>query len=179
MTKRVLLGEITSAHGIRGEVVIRAYTADPADIASYGPLTDATGKRTFELSSIRDSGKGVHARLAGVTTRTDAEALKGTQLYVSRDALPPPADGDYYHEDLVGLAAMTADGTAIGTIIAVQNFGAGDLLEIRLAGGSRSEFVPFTDTYVPSVDIAAGRVVVVMPDMVGDKETETDGERPS
>lgn len=174
MTKRILLGEITTAHGIRGEVVIRAYTADPADIASYGPLTDSTGKRTFSLSNIRDTGKGVHARIAGIATRTDAEALRGTQLYVARNALPPPNDGDYYHEDLVGLSAVTADGTSIGNIIAVQNFGAGDLLEIRLTGGSKSEFVPFTDTYAPTIDISGGRIIVVMPVMVGDKEPDSD-----
>lgn len=174
MTKRVLLGEITAAHGIRGEVVIRAYTSDPADIASYGPLSDATGARAFQLTGARNTGKGVHARIQGVDTRTEAEALKGTKLYVTRDALPPPDDGDYYHEDLVGLAAVAVDGSGIGTIVSVQNFGAGDLLEVRLVGGTKSEFVPFTDRYAPTVDISGGRVVVVIPDMVGDKEPEGD-----
>ena len=172
MTKRVLLGDIVGAHGIRGDVVIRAYTADPADIAAYGPLTDAMSRRTFTLTDVRNTGKGVHARIAGVTTRTEAEALKGTQLFVARAALPPLDDGDYYHEDLVGLTAAAADGTAIGSVIAVQNFGAGDLLEIRLAGGSKTEFVPFTDAYVPTLDIAGGRVTIVMPVMIGEPEPE-------
>lgn len=179
MIKRILLGDIVSAHGIRGDVVIRAYTADPADIAAYGPLTDKDGRRTFTLSNVRDTGKGVHARIAGITSRTEAEALKGTQLYVLRDALPPPDDGDYYHEDLIGLAAVDPAGAAIGTIIAVQNFGAGDLLEIQLAGSQRTEFAPFTDACVPTVDLRGGHAIVIMPVMVGDKEPETDGGEPA
>jgi 16S rRNA processing protein RimM len=105
----------------------------------------------------------VVARLEGVADRDAAEALKGVELYVARDRLPPAAEGEFYHADLVGLAAVDAAGKAIGTIVAVHNFGAGDLLEIKLSGASKTELVPFTDAFVPEVDIAARRVVVVLP----------------
>ena len=175
MTQRILLADIVSAHGIRGDVVLRTYTADPEAISSYGTLSDESGRRTFEIASARATNKGVVARIKGVATRTDAEALRGTKLYVARSALPAPDDGDYYHTDLIGLAAQAPDGVPIGRIVAVQNFGAGDLLEIQLAGSKDSEFVPFTDACVPTVDIAGGTVVVIMPVMVGEPEPPGDG----
>jgi 16S rRNA processing protein RimM len=175
VTKRILLGDIVAAHGIRGEVVLRVYTNDPEDIGAYGPLSDESGKHSFEIASAKATAKGVHVRLKGVTTRNEAEALRGTKLYVARDALPPPDEGDYYHEDLVGLTAITPEGTTLGRVVAVQNFGAGDLIEIQLTGGKLTEFVPFTDTYVPTVDIAGGRLTIIVPVMVGDPEpTEGD-----
>jgi 16S rRNA processing protein RimM len=170
VTKRILLGDIVAAHGIRGEVVLRTHTADPEAIGAYGALVDEAGGRTFVLTSAKATTKGVIGRIKGVTTRNEAEVLRGTKLYVARDALPPPEDGDYYHEDLIGLAAVTPDGSAIGKVVAMQNFGAGDLIEIQLAGGKLTEFVPFTDACVPTVDIAGGKVVVVRPTMVGDAE---------
>jgi 16S rRNA processing protein RimM len=177
VTKRILLGDIVSVHGIRGEVVLRAHTANPADVGAYGALTDETGQKTFEIVSAKATTKGVIARIKGVLTRNDAEALRGTKLYVSRAALPAPDDGDYYNEDLVGLAAVALDGTAIGKVVAVQNFGAGTLLEIQLSGGKLTEFVPFTDACVPTVDIIGGKVSVIMPVLVGDPEpSATEGE---
>lgn len=164
--QRVLLGRIAGAHGIRGEVVIHAYTAAPEGIGAYGPLSDAAGARTFTVKGTRAMPKGVIARLEGVTDRNAAEALKGVELYVDRDRLPPAAEGEYYHADLIGLTAVDRDGKAIGEIVAVQNFGAGDLIEIRLAGSGRTELVPFTDDCVPQVDIEAGRAVVIFPPSV-------------
>ncbi len=175
MTKRILLGHIASAHGIRGEVVIKSYTAVPEDIARYGALSDEAGRRTFTIESARMTGKGVIARLAGVADRTAAEALRGTALMVERSALPPADDGDYYLADLVGISATAPDGSPLGTIVSVQNFGAGDLLELRLHTTKQTEFVPFTDTYVPTVDIHARTATVVMPVMVGDPEPGHDG----
>jgi 16S rRNA processing protein RimM len=162
-SNRILLGRIAGAHGIRGEVIIHAYTEPPENIAAYGPLSDEAGARTFRIESARATAKGVVARLAGVADRTAAEALKGIDLYVDRDRLPPAAEGEYYHADLIGLAAVDAKGQRIGEIVAVQNYGAGDLLEIRLTGTRQTELIPFTDASVPEVDVAAKRVVVMLP----------------
>lgn len=160
---RILLGRIAGAHGIRGEVLIHAYTAAPGDIGAYGPLLDASGARSFEIRIVRVTTKGVVARLVGVGDRNAAEALKGVELYVDRDRLPAAAEGEFYHADLIGLAAVDPQGKPIGVIVAVPNYGAGDLLEIRLAGSGKTEFAPFTDTYVPEVNLRARRAIVVLP----------------
>jgi len=169
---RILLGRISGAHGIRGEVVIHAYTVTPESIGAYGPVFDKAGTRSFEIASARATPKGVVARLKGVGDRTAAEALKGVELYVNRDRLPAAAEGEFYHADLIGLAAVAPEGMQIGEIVAVQNFGAGDLLEIRLAASGKIELVPFTEAVVPEIDIAAGRAVVAMPAASGDEEEE-------
>ncbi len=166
----LLLGRIADAHGIRGEVLIHSYTDPPEHIGGYGPLSDAAGARSFEIESARTTTKGVVARLEGVGDRTAAEALKGTELYIDRDKLPAAAEDEFYHADLIGLDAVDPDGKAIGRIVAVQNFGAGDLIEIRLAGTGRTEFVPFTEAAVPSIDMNAKRAVIVLPPTTGDEE---------
>lgn len=172
-TSRILLGRITGAHGIRGEVMIHAYTAAPEDIGAYGPLSDASGARLFEIKIVRVTAKGVVARLAGVGDRNAAEALKGVELYVERDRLPAAGEGEFYHADLIGLAAVDPEGKPVGQIVAVPHYGAGDLLEIRLAGSGRTELIPFTDAFVPEVDIANSRVVVVLPPEAGDDGGDT------
>jgi 16S rRNA processing protein RimM len=168
---RVLLGRIVAAHGIRGDVLVRSYTGEPAAIASYGPLSDESGARTFEARVVRVADKGVVARIAGVSDRNAAEALAGTDLYVARDRLPEPEPGAYYHADLIGLAALDPAGAPIGTVISVQNYGAGDLLEIRISGSRRTELVAFTDAFVPAVDLGARTVTVVMATDSEDHET--------
>lgn len=174
--RRVLLGHISAAHGLRGEVLVKTYTGDPRDIAAYGPLTDETGAHRLELKVVRVTDKGVIARVAGVADRTAAERIKGAKLYVARDRLPVAAEREYYHADLIGLDAVSEAGERIGHVVAVQNFGAGDLIEIRLEGSIRTELVPFTDAAVPVVDVAAGRVVVRPPDLVeGDTEERAAG----
>ena len=173
-SNRILLGRIMAAHGIRGEMIVASFAARPEDIAAYGPLSDGAGGRRFALTVVRVGAKGVVARIAGVGDRNAAEALRGTELWVERDRLPAPAAGEYYHADLIGLDAVARDGTPIGRIVAVENFGAGDLLEIRLAGTGRSELVPFTDAFVPSVDIAARRIEVVMPEAAPDDPEDSD-----
>ena len=166
---RILLGHIAGAHGIRGEVLIKTYTEAPENVGAYGPLSDESGARTFNLKSARTTPKGVVAQLQGVDDRNAAEALKGIALYIERERLPAAAAGEFYHADLIGLAAVDSDGKPVGEIVAVQNYGAGDLLEIRLAGASKTELVPFTDAAVPEVDIAARRVVVILPSEAHDE----------
>lgn len=158
----ILLGEIVSVHGIRGEVILRCHTADPEGIAAYGPLRDDRGQ-TYTVIPVRAGPKGLVARIAGVDDRTAAEALRGTRLYADRACLPPAEDGSYYVTDLVGLRAFDDEGRDIGNVAAVHNFGAGDILEVKLAGRSGSELLPFSDAFVPSVDLAAGRVTMRLP----------------
>ena len=161
---RILLGRIAGAHGIRGDVLIKTFTAVPENIGAYGPLSDQSGTRTFKIQNARVTPKGgVVARIKGVTDRNSAEALKGVDLFIERERLPAATEGEFYHTDLIGLPAVDRDGATVGEIMAVHNFGAGDLLEIRLAGSSKTELVPFTDAAVPEVDMTARRVVVVMP----------------
>jgi 16S rRNA processing protein RimM len=162
-SNRILLGRIAGAHGIRGDVLIKTFTEAPENIGAYGPLSDEQGARTYEIQSARPTPKGVVARIKGIADRNGAEALRGVTLYVDRDRLPAAADGEFYHTDLIGLAALDGEGKQVGEIIAVHNFGAGDLIEVRLTGSSKTELVPFTDAAVPAVDIAARRVVVVLP----------------
>lgn len=163
-SRRVLLGRIAGAHGIRGEVRITAFTAEPGAIGAYGPLEDEGGARLFEIASLRAGPKGVIARLKGVGDRNAAEALAGTDLYVDRALLPKPGEGDFYIADLIGLVAVTSEGSALGKVVAVQNFGAGDLLEIRPVHGGETALLPFTDANVPDVDIEAGWLLVVPPE---------------
>jgi 16S rRNA processing protein RimM len=168
--RRVLLGRIGAAHGVRGDVLVESYTAEPQDIAAYGPLETEDGTRRFELKVVRPTAKGVVARIAGIADRNAAEALRGIALYVERGRLPASADGEFYHADLVGLRAEDGEGRTIGTIVAVVNYGAGDLLEVRLEGQRKTELVPFANAFVPTVDIDGGRVVVLLP--LSDKDDE-------
>ncbi|MGI9523284.1 MAG: ribosome maturation factor RimM [Hyphomicrobiaceae bacterium] len=161
---RVLLGHISAAHGIRGELVIVSYTDRPEDISSYGALSDESGTRAFVIKVSRVVAKGVICRIDGIDDRNAAEALCGTKLFVDRIALPPLEADEVYHADIIGLAAYRLDGSRIGSVVAVQNFGAGDLLEIRLVNKRRTEFVPFNRTYVPELDIVGRRLVAIMPD---------------
>ncbi len=175
----VLLGRISAAQGLRGEVRIATFTEAPENIAAYGPLTASDG-RTFNITALRPlKAANVVAQLEGVTDRTGAEALCGLELFAARGCLPPAEDGEWYVSDLMGLTATAPDGAEVGEIIAVQNFGAGDLLEIRppVSGGEDGEtqttlLVPFTEAAVPEVDITGGRVVVVLPDEIeaGDEQ---------
>ena len=166
----ILLGQITGAHGIRGDVIVRTFTSEPEAIAAYGTLTDKTGQKQFKLRLVRVTNKGVVARLDGISDRNGAEAVRGQELYIDRAKLPAPKETEYYHADLVGLTAVTADGSEFGRVIAVQNFGAGDLLEIQLAASKATEMIPFTNANVPDVDIASHRLTVIPPVMVGDPE---------
>ena len=169
----VCLGVITKPKGVRGQVRITSFTGKPDDLVAYGPLYDGPGGRVMEVS-LRETLKGgvVVAAIAGVTDREGAEALRGVELHVPRAALPE-ADGDeYYHADLVGLTVEGLDGVKIGTVAALHNYGAGEILEI-MGDGDDSFFLPFTRRTVPEVDIAGGRLVIDPPHQttVGKEET--------
>lgn len=163
-SRNILLGEIGAAHGIKGEVSVRSFTENPADIARYGPLADAAGKRTFTLTSVRVTAKGVIARIAGIDDRTAAEKLRNIKLYVPRDRLPAPEEGAYYYEDLIGIEAVDDTGRSVGTVAAVVNYGAGDLIEIARPGEKETLLLPFTNACVPDVDLAARRLTIQLPD---------------
>lgn len=169
----VLLGEIGAAQGLKGEVRVRSYTEEPADIAAYGPLRNEAGTKTIEIERVRVTPKAVIARIKGVTTREAAEALNRTKLYVARDALPEAADDEWYVGDLVGLKAVSAEGGPLGTVAAIHNFGAGDIIEVERTEGGPSLLVAFTDDTVPEIDIAAGRLVLVPPEEI---EASDDGD---
>ena len=162
---RVCVGAIAGVRGLKGEVRIKSFTADPDGVAAYGPVTTEDGERSFGLKVTARAKGLLIARLDGVNDRTAAERLKGTRLYVPRSALPKPGDGDFYHADLVGLAAETETGKRLGTVKAVHNFGAGDIIEIADESGQGKEdlMVPFTLGLVPEVDLTEGRIVIAPP----------------
>lgn len=165
---RVLLGEIGAAQGLKGEVRLRSYTQAPADIAAYGPLQDETGAKLIEFERVRVTPKAVIARIKGVTTREAAEALNGTKLYLARAALPERDEDEWYIADLVGLEAVDRQGTLLGTVVAVHNFGAGDIVEIAPADGGANLLVTFTEASVPEVDLEQGRLVLIPPEELED-----------
>lgn len=158
MERLILIGRILSAHGIKGEVKLKSFTAEPMSIAGYGPLQAKDG-RVFEVLEARPQGEVLVVTLKGVKDRTAAERFQGLDLYVGRSVLPEPEEEEFYHADLIGLAVCAGDGTALGRIKAIQNFGAGDLLEVdgASAGG---HYVPFTKRCVPEISVAQGRVIL-------------------
>ena len=160
---RVLLGEIGAAQGLKGEVRLRSYTAEPAAIARYGALQDDAG-RAIEIESLRVTPKALVVRIKGVTTREGAEALNHTRLYIPRSLLPDRETEEWYHSDLIGLAAIGIGGEEIGTVVAVQNFGAGDLIEVKPKKGGATVLVPFTRETVPEVDVEGGRLTLDPPE---------------
>jgi 16S rRNA processing protein RimM len=159
--KRICVARIGAAHGTTGEVRLWSFTADPKAVAGYGTLMTADG-RAIEIASLRPGKAFLIARIAGVTDRNGAERLCNLDLFVPRDRLPPPAADEYYHADLIGLAAQDRDGNPLGPVIAVHNFGAGDLLEVAPARG-QTLLLPFTAEVAPEIDIAGGRIVLVPP----------------
>jgi len=160
----VLLGRFGAPHGVRGEIRLQSFTADPLAIASYGPLFDKSGARGFVLAHVRPQGKNMLvARVEGVTDRAGAERLARIELHAPRAKLPEPDEDEFYLADLEGLRAETVEGHALGQVLAVRNFGAGDILEVRPPQGGETLMFPFTKAVVPIVDIAGGRVVIAPP----------------
>jgi 16S rRNA processing protein RimM len=165
----ILLGVIVNAHGIKGDVLVRSFADVPKDIAAYGPLTSNDGTQAIKLTVKRDSKKGLICRVAGVDNRNQAEALRGTELFIARDRLPTPEEGAFYFADLIGLQAIAPDGTRLGTITNVMNHGASDILELKLCDSAEIEMVPFLDDFVPSIDIQAGTITIVLPETAPDE----------
>ena len=164
MSKRIVVGAIAGAFGTAGEVRLKSFCADPEAIADYAPLYTESNPRGFSVTILRPVKNGFAARLSGVETREQAEALRGTVLLADRDRLPALPDDEYYHSDLIGLAVFDSGGQGLGTIKSVQNHGAGDLLEVQVPGQSATVLVPFTRAVVPTVDLGAGRVIVDPPE---------------
>ena len=162
-------GRVAGAFGVRGEVRITTYTEQPMSLLAYGALLDQRGAVALELTSAREAKGGVIARARQITTKEQADALRGLFLHIDRAALPPPEEDEFYLSDLVGLVAVAPDGSALGKVKSVQDFGAGDLLEIEPPAGA-SWYAPFTREVVPTVDIAAGRVVVDRPAEVSERD---------
>ena len=176
MTKdaRICVARIGAAHGVRGEVKLWPFTQDPLAVLHYGPLSTKDGVREFEVARARVAKDHLVAVLKGVATREDAERINGVELYISRDKLPATEADEYYHADLIGLRAIDAGGEAIGSVLAVHNFGAGDIIEIAPPQGP-TLLLPFTNAVVPTVDIAAGHVVIVIPpEIEGDSPQNAD-----
>jgi 16S rRNA processing protein RimM len=164
VAERICVARIGAAHGVRGEVKLWSFTEDPAAVASYGPLESEDGKRRFEIEALRPAKDHFVARIAGVADRDAAERLRNLDLYIPRNRLPEIEEADtFYHADLIGLQAVTQDGEDIGTIVAVHNFGASDVVEIKPTAGGEPLLMPFTDATVPNIDLDARRIVVVPP----------------
>lgn len=161
--KRVCVGALAGAFGVRGEVRLKSYCADPEAIEGYAPLFTEGGERSFTVRIVRPIPNGFAARLSGVETREEAEALKGTRLFADRDRLPGLPDDEFYHADLIGLSVLDTGGAALGTVIAVHNHGAGDILEVRQGNGTATVLLPFTKEAVPTVDLASGRIIADPP----------------
>jgi 16S rRNA processing protein RimM len=160
VVERICVAQIGAAHGVRGEVKLKSFTADPAAVARYGPLESEDGTLRFEIEAMRPAKDHLVARLSGVRDRDAAERLTNMRLFVPRERLPPPPAEEFYHADLIGLRAESREGAELATIVGIHDFGAGDLLELRPLGASSTVLMPFTATTVPLVDIAGGRVVI-------------------
>jgi 16S rRNA processing protein RimM len=162
--KLVCVAAVAAAHGVRGALKLKCFTEDPVNVGAYGPVVDEQGRDLFEIRVVGPTKGGVIVEAVGITDRDAAEALRGQRLYVPRERLPAPEADAFYYEDLVGLEVQDAGGKALGRVVAVHDFGAGEVIEYQGEAG-RSGMVPFTMAAVPEVDLAAGRLVVA-PDAV-------------
>jgi len=168
---QICVARIGAAHGVRGAVKLWTFTEDPFAVKRYGTLSTKDGARQFEVTEAREAKGHLVATLKGVTTRDEAERLNGVELYVAREKLPATEAGEYYHTDLIGLAAVTTGDAPLGRVVAIHNFGAGDIIEIAPPAGA-TMLLPFTNAVVPTVDLKSGRVVIELPE-------EIDGDDPA
>ena len=166
MAERICVAQIGPAHGTRGEVRLKSFTTDPMAVKDYGALETEDGTATFRIEALRPAKSHLVAQLAGVRDRTAAERLANVRLFVPRERLPAPETDEFYHADLIGLAAVATDGRALGTVVAIHDFGAGDILEVRPEGQRNTVMLPFTTTTVPVVDVAGHRIVIDPPEGV-------------
>ena len=159
----IVVGAIAGAYGVNGEVRVKSFCAQPMDIETYSPLTDDTGK-TYSLAIIRPSKNALIARIAEISTKEAADALKGVQLFAQRSQLPALPDDEFYHLDLIGLDVFDTGGTSLGTVKSVLNHGAADLLELHILGEASTILLPFTQAVVPTVDLKARKIIADPPD---------------
>lgn len=166
MAERICVAQIGPAHGTRGEVRLKSFTADPMAVKDYGALETEDGTATFRIEALRPAKLYLIAQFSGVRDRTAAERLANLRLFVPRERLPAPEADEFYHADLIGLAAVAIDGRALGTVVAIHDFGAGDILEVRQEGRRNTVMLPFTTATVPLVDVAGRRIVINPPEGV-------------
>ena len=170
--RRLVMGVVTGAHGVRGIVRVKSFTAEPEDLTAYGPLTDASGSRTYGVT-VKGNAKGqLLAAIEGCTSRNDADAMKGTEFFIDRDLLPETEDAEeFYHADLIGLTAISAEGEDFGMVRAIFDFGSGDMLEV-LGPDGKVALHAFTREVVPEIDLAAGRLTIVPAAEVSERDAE-------
>lgn len=173
MSALVCVARIGAAHGVRGAVKLWTFTEDPFAVRRYGPLLAKDGKRQFEVATARAAKDHLVATFKGVTSRDEAERLNGIELYVTREKLPATDEDEYYHTDLIGLAAVTTGGDALGRVLAIHNFGAGDIIEIAPLKGP-TLLLPFSNAVVPEVDLKSGRVVIALPQEIEGEDQGND-----
>ena len=170
MAAPICVARIGAAHGVRGAVKLWTFTEDPLAVTRYGQLMTKDGARQFEVTHVREAKGHLVAMLKGIATREEAERLNGVELYVAREKLPATSEDEYYHTDLIGLAAVNAAGEPLGRVIAIHNFGAGDIIEIAPPNGA-TMLLPFSNAVVPTVDLEGGRVVIELPDAIEGDES--------
>lgn len=163
-SERICVGAIAGAFGVKGEVRLKSFCADPGAIADYAPLTTENGASSFTVRITRTIPGGLAARLSGVATKEEADALRGTQLFADRAKLPRLPDDEFYHTDLIGLQVLDTGGALLGTVRAVHDHGAGDILEVFQPGAKSTLLLPFTKAIVPTVDLTAGRIIADPPE---------------
>ena len=171
-SKLILVGQVAGGFGVKGEVRVTAYTADPMALLAYGPLLRADGSVGLTLTSARPEKSGVVGRAKEIATKEQADAMRGLKLHILRDRLPEPDEDEFYLTDLVGLEARAPDGGVLGTVKSVQNFGADDMLEIAPAAGGPTWYLPFTKDAVPDLHIADGWLLAVRPVEIGEREPD-------
>ena len=160
---QVLVGVIVGAHGIKGEVKLKSFTSDPLSIDRYGPLQSSSGKQ-FEIAKLKAAKDDFIASLKNVNDRNEAETLKGVELFVARGKLPKLKTHETYAHDLMGLDVVLENGTTLGKLVGMPNYGAGDLLEVAVEGNTETVLIPFTNAFVPQEDFTSGKIIVILPD---------------
>lgn len=175
MNERICIGKIVAAHGIRGEVKVQSQTKNPTDLDKFGVAENKDASRQFNLKVLGMSSSNVRVKIKGVETRNEAETLVGTELYVPRDALPVLEENEFYKGDIVGLnVCLKTPDNKIGSVVGFENFGAGEIIEIKLTGQKETELLPFTEQYVPTIDIEHGYIIVSSATMVYAKDDDED-----
>lgn len=164
MSDLLCVGAIAGAYGVRGDVRLKSFCAEPADIETYSPLSTEDGATSYSVKLTGTIKNGFSARLGGISNKEQADALRGTKLFAPRDRLPSLPDDEYYYADLIGLEVFDTGGTPIGRVKAVHNHGASDLLELSVEGQPGTILLPFTLAAVPTVDLAGGRIIADPPD---------------